>query len=571
MKTFNTYFLSETELHAFIDMHQIVDSEQLLIQVFSAKNDFKFLSRLTHFFNNHFPLSTLIGSTTDGEIKDGYVSTQKTVISFTRFDNVTLRSCIKTSSETYDKIGIELSNKIIHDDTRVIIAFIDGLSGNGEAFLEGIHSLHPEIVIAGGLAGDNATFSQTFVFTKEAILTGGVAAVSLSSPTLKVYTDYSFNWKPIGKKLTITHADENRVYTINEKTAVETYNYYLGQEIGNQLPYIGIEFPLIVERDGYSVARAAIAKESDGSLLFAGNLKNGEEVRFGFGDADTILGDTQKHIDRLNGHGAESIFIYSCMARRRFLPLEIEHETLIYNQIAPTCGFFTYGEFFSKELLNQSMTVLALSESETPFETNVCYYHSHHKSTTIHALSHLVSISVNELETLQDELKSLSITDPLTGLHNRRYFEEISKTIFHLASRNSNPLCAIMADIDKFKTINDTYGHDSGDIVLVKISKILQNSLRKSDFICRYGGEEFVILLPNTDRDDGIFVAEEIRQKIESYIFNLDDGKTLYCTVSLGISEYDNKRDHAISRIIKRADIALYNAKSNGRNRVEFN
>jgi c-di-GMP phosphodiesterase len=571
MKTHNTYFVSESELDAFIDTHQITDSEQLFIQIFSAKNDFKFLSRLTHFFNNHFPLSTLIGSTTDGEIKDGYVSTQKTVISFTKFDNVTLRSCIKTSSETYDKIGIELSNKIIHDDTRVIIAFIDGLSGNGEAFLEGIHSLHPDIVIAGGLAGDNATFSQTFVFTKEAILTGGVAAVSLSSSNLKVYTDYSFNWKPIGKKLTITHANQNRVYTINDKTAVETYNYYLGQEIGNQLPFIGIEFPLIVERDGYSVARAAIAKESDGSLLFAGNLKNGEEIRFGFGDADTILGDTQKHLEQLSQHSVESIFIYSCMARRRFLPLEIEHETLVYNQIAPTSGFFTYGEFFTNQLLNQSMTILALSESDTPIEQNVCYYHSHNKGTTLQALSHLVSVSVSELETLQNELKSLSITDSLTTLYNRRYFDEISEKIFHLASRNDGNLSSIMVDIDKFKMINDTYGHSFGDIVLREISAILKNSLRKSDFICRYGGEEFVILLPETNKQNAIFIAEEIRQKIESYMFNLDDGKTLHCTVSLGISEYANERDHSISQIIKRADIALYNAKSNGRNRVEFN
>ena len=570
MKTHNTYFVSESELHTFIDTNHIIDSEQLLIQVFSAKNDIKFLSALTRFFTNNFPLSSLIGSTTDGEIKDGYVSTHKTVISFTFFENVTLRSCIKTQSDTYDKIGRELSSKIITNDTKVIIAFIDGLSGNGEAFLEGIHSIHPNIIIAGGLAGDNATFSKTFVFTKEAIVSGGVAAVSLSSPTLHVYTDYSFNWKPIGKKLTITRAEENRVYTINDKTAIETYNYYLGNEITNQFPFIGIEFPLIVERDGFSVARAPIAKESDGSLLFAGNLKNGEEVRFGFGDANTILGDTQKHLEQLSQHSVESIFIYSCMARRRFLPLEIEHETLVYNQIAPTSGFFTYGEFFTNQLLNQSMTVLALSESDTPIEQNVCYYHSHNKGTTLQALSHLVSVSVSELETLQNELKSLSITDSLTTLYNRRYFDEVSETIFHLASRNDGDLCSIMVDIDKFKTINDTYGHTSGDIVLRKISNIFKKSLRKSDFICRYGGEEFVILLPETNKRNALLIAEEIRQKIESYTFILSEKKLLHCTVSLGVSNYQKQNDTSVLAIINRADKALYMAKNGGRNQVAY-
>jgi diguanylate cyclase (GGDEF)-like protein len=568
MITLNTYYTSDTLLNEFIEEHNLQDSSKLLIQIFTAQNDFEFITQITHFFSIHFPLSTLIGATTDGEIKDGSVSIHKSVISFSIFESVLLKSYISDSFDSYHQAGRDLASALIQDDTKAIIAFIDGLRGNGEAFLEGIHTINPNITIAGGLAGDNATFTKTYVFTKESILSEGVVGVSLSSSSLNVYSDYSFNWLPIGKTLTITHAKDNRVYTIDDKSAVETYNYYLGKEVGGQLPFVGIEFPLIIQREGNFIARAPIAKESDGSLIFAGNLHNGDKVRFGYGDADVILAETQKHINNFTDIPVESIFIYSCMARRRFIPIEIEQETLIYNQIAPTSGFFTYGEFFTHELLNQSMTILALSESEQAIKPLITCHHTHHKSTTIQALSHLISVSVNELEAAQKELKILSITDPLTHLYNRRYFTDASSTLFNLSLRDKEPLSLIMIDIDKFKTINDTFGHTVGDHVLVRLAHMLQESHRKSDFACRYGGEEFVILLPETDLKSALSVGEEFREKIESCTISLENHQTVTFTVSLGVSQIDYSKDTSIENILNRADKALYIAKNGGRNRV---
>ena len=568
MITLNTYYTSNELLNEFIEAHNLQDSSKLLIQIFTARNDFVFITKLTNFFSIHFPLSTLIGATTDGEIKDGYVSTDKTAISFSIFESVHLQSYISDSFDSYHQAGSNLASAVIRDNTKAIIAFIDGLRGNGEAFLEGIHTINPNITIAGGLAGDNATFTKTYIFTKESILSEGVVGVSLSSSSLNVYSDYSFNWIPIGKTLTITHAEDNRVYTIDDKSAVETYNYYLGKEVGGQLPMVGIEFPLIIQREGNLIARAVIAKESDDSLIFAGNLRNGDKVRFGYGDADIILAETQKHINNFAEIPVESIFIYSCMARRRFIPMEIEQETLIYNQIAPTSGFFTYGEFFTHELLNQSMTILVLSESAHSIKPLITCHNTHHKSTTIQALSHLISISVNELETAQEELKALSITDPLTHLYNRRYFTDASNTLFTLSLRHKKPLSVIMIDIDKFKNVNDTFGHTIGDQVLVRLAHLLQESHRKSDFVCRYGGEEFVILLPETDLESALSVAEEFRERIESCSISLENHQTVKFTISLGVSQIDHSKDTSIENILNRADEALYIAKDSGRNKV---
>lgn len=574
MRTVNTYYTSEIELHEFIKLQKLEDSLQLFIQIFTAINEVVFISKLTQFFANHFPLASLIGVTTDGEIKDGYVSTNKTVISFTIFETTHLKTYISNAFETYYEAGKNLALDLIEDETKVIIAFIDGLSGNGESFLNGIDAINKNTIISGGLAGDNATFTKTYVFTKEEIFTEGVVGVALNSSSLNVFTDYSFSWQAIGKTLKITNAKKNRVYTIDDRTAVDTYNYYLGNDIGSKLPKVGIEFPLIIERDGVKIARAVIAKENDGSLIFAGNLKNSDKVRFGYGDADIILAETQKHIDMLDNVPVESIFIYSCMARRRFIPLEIEYETLVYNQIASTSGFFTYGEFFStkntKQLLNQSMSVLALSESNTLEDKNVTYQIINNKSTAIQALSHLISISIKELETVQEELKILATTDPLTHLFNRRYFTDASANIFNLALRYKKPLSLIMIDIDKFKNVNDTYGHQIGDSVLVELANLLQESRRNSDYICRYGGEEFVILLPETDQNNAIFLAEEIRKKIESCDVTLENNQIIKFTISLGVSEIDTNNDTTIDQIINRADKALYIAKNEGRNRVSI-
>ena len=152
----------------------------------------------------------------------------------------------------------------------------------------------------GGLAGDNATFQKTLVFTKENILSHGVVGVGLSSKSLTVFNYYSFNWIPIGLSLKVTRAEGNRVYTINDKTAYEIYDYYLGDDIAKKLPSVSIDFPLILRRDGHNIARAVISSESDGSLVFGGNVKNGDIVRFGYADSKAILEDSKKDIYKIS-------------------------------------------------------------------------------------------------------------------------------------------------------------------------------------------------------------------------------------------------------------------------------
>ena len=175
---------------------------------------------------------------------------------------------------------------------------------------------------------------------------------------------------------------------------------------------------------------------------------------------------------------------------------------------------------------------------------------------------------IRQLQRERESFENLAFTDPLTGLYNRRMFLEIAKKKLNEAKRYSEPLSIIMLDIDHFKRINDTYGHDIGDVALKFLASILKNNVRASDIIARWGGEEFIILLPKTELKQAYKVAEKIRRIVEMSTIELPDGERLRFTISLGVSSFAGYED--LEELIKQADIALYEAKRKGRNRTEI-
>ena len=177
---------------------------------------------------------------------------------------------------------------------------------------------------------------------------------------------------------------------------------------------------------------------------------------------------------------------------------------------------------------------------------------------------------IYNLKNKEEELKQLAATDSLSKLYNRRYFSKISENIFAFSKRESNPLSLIMIDIDNFKKINDNFGHNTGDKVIIDISQKLLNTQRKSDIICRFGGEEFVVLLPNTKLEDAKNIAEKIRFILENNTLNINEVLDIKYTISSGVSNVDFSKDENIEAVLKRADEALYLAKNNGKNQVQI-
>lgn len=164
------------------------------------------------------------------------------------------------------------------------------------------------------------------------------------------------------------------------------------------------------------------------------------------------------------------------------------------------------------------------------------------------------------------DLFDLAMTDPLTGCHNRRSFVLLAEREFDRVGRFGTASCVLTLDIDKFKTINDTYGHAVGDEVIKDIVATIIPQLRATDFLGRTGGEEFFIVLTETSIDDALFVAEKLRKSIEARVVPTGDGNISY-TASFGLAQI-NEEDDGIHHTMERADEALYQSKENGRNRV---
>lgn len=171
-----------------------------------------------------------------------------------------------------------------------------------------------------------------------------------------------------------------------------------------------------------------------------------------------------------------------------------------------------------------------------------------------------------EQDFMQRQYESVT-RDALTGCHNRKSFDERLPTELAFALRHKRPMSLVMLDIDHFKTINDTYGHPGGDAVLSQMGMLLREVTREEDIVCRYGGEEFAIILREEARDGAYLVAERLRFAIDERPFSFE-GTIIPVTASLGVATWDGGSPPRPQELLKSADTALYQAKQQGRNRV---
>ncbi len=180
-----------------------------------------------------------------------------------------------------------------------------------------------------------------------------------------------------------------------------------------------------------------------------------------------------------------------------------------------------------------------------------------------------IIIDVTEKSRLEEELRYLASHDHLTGLYNHQEMELRLSDEIERASRYNHNLSVFMLDIDNFKSINDTYGHQTGDIILKTFANLLEGSIRNTDYAARYGGEEFFIILPETDLPKAEELAERLRKLIADYPFQVKIDKKLNLTTSIGVSNFPDHVQTA-QELIEKADSAMYTAKEAGRNNVKI-
>lgn len=441
MRTYNFCYEIGT-LQEIIDFSLFEREKNVLVQIFCGQ-DKGVLTYLSEVILRHIPNAICIGTTTDGEIYGDSITTSRTVISISIFEHTFIKTAYVQDEDSF-QCGVKLASDLITPNTKLLILFSDGTRMNAEEFLHGVESFNATIPICGGMAGDNGRFEQTYISSQNTILGEGVVGVSLNSDMLQVATDYKFDWKPVGLKHTITKVNNNRVYMIDDMKAAFFYDKYLGSNFSRT------EFPLILEKNGVIMARAVIGKHEDGSLSFSGNLEEGDHVRIGFGDAESLIKDPIEVLKNLHTIDIETFYIYSCMARRRFMPFLIKLGIGSFSKTAPCSGFFTYSEFYHhnghNKLLNQTLTVVALSESSQKTCTLTSFNKEETKkntfySKTIESLTHLIEQSARDYDKQSKRLeKQMNYSNALLSSHKQflRY------TVHEM----NTPLSVIMSNIE---------------------------------------------------------------------------------------------------------------------------
>ena len=419
MKIYTYRYISHEDFASFITQKELSLASNIFVMCYSGIDDQVINQEILLSIKSLLPQASIMGSTTDGEIFETEVMVHSFVLSLTTFESTALAIELFSAEEDSFKGGQMIAKMGVKLGAKVAIIVADGIVTNGDFLMDGVNSIAPSLVVAGGLAGDNGRYEESFIFCDTNIKSKSIVVGYLISDTLEIYHTKSFNWAPMGPKFKVTRAEKNCIYTVDDISVLELYRKYLGSALAQKLPQGGIEFPFVFYKEGHLIGRAPIRLNGDGSVVFAGNISEGEIVQFGFGDIDAILADAREIIEDLAEFGPEKVMVFSCMTRKNFLGADANNDFEGLSSIAPTTGFFTYGEFYHDSdhkcnfLLNETMTVLGLKEVSN-FSKNTLHHPAnfpkkrsapnHRYSDTFDALLHIGKQTAMELGELNSTL-----------------------------------------------------------------------------------------------------------------------------------------------------------------------
>lgn len=564
------------------DMHAAAaQAQSTLVQVYAAQSDPAWIRSLVTSIAEMLPHAVVVGATTVGEIAQGRTLTGQTVVGFTFFAASTA-TVIALACPTGQELqtGAELGRRIdqIGADIAGLLLLATPASLDAVKLLHGLGATQRPYPVFGGGAADYATMTESLVFSGTEVYPQGAVAVVLTGTDLHVDVHTYLGWRPLSKVMTITGVDGMLVQKVDGKPAFEVYQRYLDIPDDSNFFLNAIEFPFLLRRNGRVVARVPVAVGAHKGVQFIADVAVGDKFSIGYGDPDLIISDAKDIQRTIQTFAPQAVFLYTCSCRRFLMQQDVELETLPFEAIAPTFGFYTYGEFHGPaaevQLLNATMVAVGLREGPPP-QARVSaavqdgagevksdpFAHKH--ARIIARLMHFIEAVTEELEQANRELTHLSLTDRLTQTYNRVKLDAVLAKEMARATRYNYTFSVIFLDIDHFKQVNDTHGHMVGDAVLVRLASLLKDHVRKSDNLGRWGGEEFLLILPHTSLERACALAEKLRQTIEVEVFPVAGHQTC----SFGVTAYC--RGDGLAELLARADQALYKAKNSGRNRVQ--
>lgn len=556
-------------------------AQSVLVQVFVGHRDALWIMSVVKAIQIYLPEAVIVGISSAGEICAGHVSLKSTVVSVSLFRATSLYPVVVDSFQGGEYATGEAIAEALKSipDLQGILLLAPPTRLNCAKILAGIEEHLPATLVFGGGAAETLDGKQVGLFFQSNFLADGCVAVGLASAALHIETHIFLGWQALGPEMILTDVDGLDVRRIDNNPALDVYHKYLGILPYDESMYL-IEFPLLLERYGTQVARNAVSSGKDRSVRFIADIYQGETVRLGYLDVDLVLKNTESIVAKLEKFSPEAVYLYSCICRRFTLQRCIESETYPFQALAPVAGFFTTGEFCQNgsrlQLLNSSQIVVAMREGNT---NPLCALQQHiEPNTAINSISlrhtritsrllHFIATLSDELEEANRKLVFLAQHDALTGALNRHEMDATINTEISRSARYDRVFSLVMIDLDYFKRFNDNYGHSGGDIVLKGVADTVRNSIRSSDLLFRFGGEEFLLLLSETAMDGALDIAEKIRAAIACLSLYCGKERLPRITASFGVACYPKHGKDGLT-LLNAADAALYSAKVQGRNCV---
>ncbi len=418
----------------------------VLVQIYCATINSESIISFNANILNIIPNAIIIGASTIGEIVNGLSVTSQTIIGFSFFRDATLYATLISGSQGHeDKIGMSINNYLnkTTETIKAVLLLSTSISLNIKNLFKSINIDHQQCILFGGGAGDYSLSYQSNVFMGEDIYDSACIIVAFTGPSLQVEIRNYLGWLPLSKAMTITSSEGTVINTIDNKPAFDIYKNYLGINNDDDFFINSLEFPLLLERNQKIIARVPVNITADEGLQFVADIKTGETFKLGYGDPKLIIDKAKTVQEELRKLDPEAIFLYSCGCRRFLMQNESNLETLPFQDIAPTFGFYTYGEYAGPssqiELLNSAMVVAAFKEGDTNTNTNYDPYANNHTRVVSRLVKFIAKVTT-ELEQTNLEIKKLSALET-TKQHESR--NELINFISMLGHEIKTPLAII--------------------------------------------------------------------------------------------------------------------------------
>ena len=553
-------------------------SGQALIHIFSDGAEDADVRSVRDIVEQLMPDAAYVGASASGNIYEGSITTEKLVVTCTFFERADsfVRTCLfsiqNRDASAFRAALREMKAEFAGVKAVEVIMTIDTLPIREVcAILQ--EEIPEEIPIWGGGAfGDNVVSAYVFEKGKE-LNSHGIVLALIGGQDLHIMNSYVIGWRPLGSALKVTRAKGKVLYELDGTPAYEIYHHYLRIPNDDHIFYNALEFPFAVNHQDRILLRHALACHDDGSIDMSTDIPEGSIIHLTYGDPDTIMENVSRCADQLRSFAPEVISIFDCFGRKSFWGgTEGSRETRPLHKLAPTYGFCTAGEMIRwkgcMDHHNLSLVVAGMREGgaagrEMPtIQEGIKQNES--SMSMVSRLVNFINTATAEVIEANGQLSVMAITDQLTKLLNRG---EIQRRIEARIRENSatpvgeNATSLVMIDLDDFMQINDTYGHNEGDQVLIGVStqiKAALDALGNGAVGGRWGGEEFMIMLPAMALDAAADFAEGLRASIAKLHFELCGRET----ASFGVAQALPGEE--VDPLILRADVALYIAKKSG-------